>query len=233
MLLRWLQAAHPDAEIPQTAWSSLQESSWYSQQQVTQAFLDYARVQHSKGIVDADLQAGLGVLFYTSNQFDRAKDCFETALSVRPTDYQLWNRLGSSLSNGNNHEESLGAYREALNLRPTYVRAISNVAVACSFTLLLFSTLADFRDPGLNIGACKESGEHLLSALSLQSASGDGSEYLWSTLRRVMLEMVCARFNRIVISADPTLQNRPDLAEMTHPNGKRDLEVFRSNGFDF
>jgi peroxin-5 len=88
--------------------------------------------------VDADLQAGLGVLFYTSNQFDRAKDCFEAALSVRPTDYQLWNRLGSSLSNGNNHEESLGAYREALNLRPTYVRAISNVAVACSFILLPF-----------------------------------------------------------------------------------------------
>lgn len=140
MLLHWLRAAHPDAEIPQTAWTSLQDSSWYAHQQVTQAFLDYARVQHSKGIVDADLQAGLGVLFYTSNQFDRAKDCFEAALSVRPTDYQLWNRLGSSLSNGNNHEESLGAYREALNLRPTYVRAISNVAVACSFILLLFRT---------------------------------------------------------------------------------------------
>jgi len=199
MLLRWLQAAHADVQIPDTAWSSLQDSSWYSHQQVTQAFLDYARVQHSKGIVDADLQAGLGVLFYTSNQFDRAKDCFEAALSVRPTDYQLWNRLGSSLSNGNDHEESLGAYREALNLRPTYVRAISNVAVAC-----------------LNIGAYKESGEHLLGALLLQSASGDGSEYLWSTLRRVMLEM-----------------NRPDLAEMTNSGGKRDLEVFRNNGFDF
>lgn len=132
MLLCWLQAAHPDAEISQTAWASLRESSWYSNQQVAQAFIDYARLQHSKGIVDADLQAGLGVLFYTSNQFDRAKDCFEAALSVRPTDYQLWNRLGSSLSNGNNHEESLGAYQEALNLRPTYVRAISNVAVACS-----------------------------------------------------------------------------------------------------
>jgi len=197
MLLRWLQATHPDAEIPQTAWSSLQQSSWYSHQQVTQAFLDYARVQHSKGIVDADLQAGLGVLFYTSNQFDRAKDCFEAALVVRPTDYQLWNRLGSSLSNGNNHEESLGAYREALNLRPTYVRAISNVAVACAFIILPFSTAADFRDPGLNIGAYKESGEHLLSALSLQSASGNGSEYLWSTLRRVMLEMVGTCFDRI------------------------------------
>ena len=197
MLLRWLQATHPDAEIPQTAWTSLQESSWYSHQQVTQAFLDYARVQHSQGIVDADLQAGLGVLFYTSNMFDRAKDCFGAALSVRPTDYQLWNRLGSSLSNGNNHEESLGAYREALNLRPTYVRAISNVAVACLFTPPLFSTAADSHDLGLNIGAHKESAEHLLGALSLQSASGDGSEYLWSTLRRVMLEMVGAGPGRI------------------------------------
>ncbi|KAF9793357.1 peroxisome targeting signal receptor [Thelephora terrestris] len=199
MLLRWLQEAHPDAEIPHTAWSSLQESPWFAQQQVTQAFLDYARIQHSKGVVDADLQAGLGVLFYTSNQFDRAKDCFEAALSVRPTDYQLWNRLGSSLSNGSNHEESLGAYREALNLRPTYIRAILNVAVAC-----------------LNIGAFKESAEHILGALSLQSASGDGSESLWSTLRRVMSEL-----------------NRHDLVAMTEPGGKRDLEVFRNNGFDF
>ena len=190
MLLRWLQAAHPDAEIPQTAWSSLQASSWQSQQQVTQVFLDHARVQHSKGIVDADLQAGLGVLFYTSNQFDRAKDCFEAALSVRPTDYQLWNRLGSSLSNGNNHEESLGAYREALNLRPAYVRAITNVAVACPFTPLSFSTAVDLHDLGLNIGALKESAEHILSALSLQNASGKGSEYLWLTLRRVVIEMV-------------------------------------------
>lgn len=192
MLLRWLQAAHPDAEISQTAWSSLQESSWYSQQQVTQAFLDYARVQHSRGIVDADLQAGLGVLFYTSNQFDRAKDCFEAAISVRPTDYQLWNRLGSSLSNGNNQEESLGAYREALNLRPTYVRAISNVAVACPFIPLLCFVAVNFPDLGLNIGAFKESAEHILSALLLQSASHHGSEYLWSTLRRVMIEMVSA-----------------------------------------
>ena len=200
MLLRWLQTAHPDAEIPQTAWSSLQDPSWYSQQQVTQAFLEYARVQHSKGIVDADLQAGLGVLFYTSNQFDRAKDCFEAALSIRPTDYQLWNRLGSSLSNGNDHEESLGAYREALNLRPTYVRAISNVAVACLFIPLPFSSAADFRGLGLNIGAFKESGEHLLSALSLQSASGEGSEYLWSTLRRVMLEMVCLYYDRTALN---------------------------------
>ena len=51
-------------------------------------------------------------------------------------DYLLWNRLGSSLSNGNKPEEALGAYREALNLRPTYTRAIYNVGVACGFCML-------------------------------------------------------------------------------------------------
>lgn len=39
--------------------------------------------------------------------------------------------MGSCLSNGNKPEEALGAYREALQLRPTYTRAIYNVAVAC------------------------------------------------------------------------------------------------------
>ena len=58
------------------------------------------------------------------------------------------------------------------------------------------SNAPDSHDLGLNIGAHKESAEHLLSALSLQSTSGDGSEYLWSTLRRVLLEMVGARFYR-------------------------------------
>lgn len=50
-------------------------------------------------------------------------------------DYLLWNRLGSCLSNGNKPEEALGAYRRALNLRPTYTRAIYNVGVACTYML--------------------------------------------------------------------------------------------------
>ena len=124
---------------------------------VTEAFLNVARAQHAQGVIDPDIQLALGVLFYTNNSYDRAKDCFEAALSLRPTvhsyppsaierilivcapylsqDYLLWNRLGSSLSNGNKPEESLGAYREALMLRPTYTRAIYNVGVACKWHL--------------------------------------------------------------------------------------------------
>ncbi|KAJ2930263.1 hypothetical protein H1R20_g6840, partial [Candolleomyces eurysporus] len=175
MLLRWLRARYPTFPVPEeTVKAMATNSAWDTHGRVTDAFLNLARDQHSKGVLDADVQIGLGVLFYTNSEYDRAKDCFEAALSARPKDYLLWNRLGSSLSNGNKPEEALGAYREALQLRPTYTRAIYNVGVAC-----------------LNIGADKEAAEHFLSALALQdsSASGDTSDQLWFTLRRALLSM--------------------------------------------
>ncbi|KAH8107237.1 peroxisome targeting signal receptor [Cristinia sonorae] len=173
MLLRWLKARFPDHPIPAEAWESLTQSSWHSHDRVTEIFINLAREQHSKGVLDPEVQVGLGVLFYTNNEYDRAKDCFEAALSVRPADFMLWNRLGSSLSNGNHPEAALGVYREALNLRPTYTRAIYNVGVAC-----------------LNIGAHKEAAEHFLTALAMQdSSAGPKSEQLWFTLRRAFQAM--------------------------------------------
>jgi len=172
MLLRWLRARFPDAPISPDVQEAVTQSPWHSHETVTEAFLNVARRQHTQGVIDPDVQLALGVLFYTNNEYDRAKDCFEAALSLRPTDYLLWNRLGSSLSNGNKPEESLGAYREALVLRPTYTRAIYNVGVAC-----------------LNIGAYKEAAEHFLSALSMQEATGGKSKQLLETLRRALLSM--------------------------------------------
>jgi hypothetical protein len=46
---------------------------------------------------------------------------------------------------------------------------------------------------GLNIGAHKEAAEHLLSALSMQEATGDKSKQLLQTLRRAFLAMVGLR----------------------------------------
>ncbi|KAF9263373.1 TPR-like protein [Marasmius fiardii PR-910] len=174
MLLRWLMAKYPDQKVPEETVKAISTNSpWDTHNRITEIFLTLARLQHSQGVVEPDVQIGLGVLFYTNGEYDRAKDCFETALTVRPSDYLLWNRLGSSLSNGNKPEEALGAYKEALQLRPTYTRAIYNVGVAC-----------------LNIGAHKEAAEHFLSALALQQAtSGDTSEQVWFTLRRTLLAM--------------------------------------------
>ncbi|KAF9452729.1 TPR-like protein [Macrolepiota fuliginosa MF-IS2] len=174
MLLRWLRATHPTHPVPEETLSAMKtNSAWDTHTRITELFLDLTREHHSRGILDPDLQIGLGVLFYTNSDYDHAKDCFATALGTRPRDYLLWNRLGSSLSNGNKPEEALGAYREALSLRPTYTRAIYNVGVAC-----------------LNIGAYKEASEHFLSAISLQeSSTGDSNDQIWYTLRRALLSM--------------------------------------------
>ncbi|KAJ6500063.1 hypothetical protein C8R47DRAFT_1110301 [Mycena vitilis] len=175
MLLRWIRSRFPAHPVPaETIAAVATNAVWDAHTRLTDAFLDLARTQHSRGEMDADVQIALGILFYTNSEYDRAKDCFESALSVHPTDFVLWNRLGSSLSNGSHPEEALGAYREALQLRPTYTRAIYNVGVAC-----------------MNIGAHKEAAEHFLSALSMQESSGGGetSDQLWFTLRRVLLTM--------------------------------------------
>ena len=138
MLLRWLSARFPEhASSAEETNEILRLSHWASRERVTEAFLSVARAQHQQGIVDPDVQSGLGVLFYIDGDFTRAQDCFGAALAVRPRDYMLWNRLGSSLSNGNKPEEALGAYREALQLRPAYTRAIYNVGVACKYTFLV------------------------------------------------------------------------------------------------
>ncbi|KAI6134521.1 TPR-like protein [Pisolithus croceorrhizus] len=193
MLSRWLRARFPDFPVSEEFSKALtSHATWDTHGRLTDAFLALARQQYEQGVVDADVQIALGVLFYNTTEYDRAKDCFESALSLRPQDYVLWNRLGSCLSNGSKPEEALGAYREALSLRPTYTRAIYNVGVAC-----------------MNIGAPKEAVEHFLSALALQDKSGvnQTSDQLWHTLRRALVQL-----DRSDLAELARPENRPDLS---------------------
>lgn len=85
MLLRWLGARFPDFPISdETRRAVSLHSTWDSHDKLTETFLTLARQQYNQGIVDPDTQTALGVLFYATLDYERAKDCFESALSQRP-----------------------------------------------------------------------------------------------------------------------------------------------------
>lgn len=85
MLWRWLRARFPTFPIHDDVETAvLSHSTWDSHDRLTEVFLALARQQYDQGVVDSDVQVGLGVLFYNKGEYDRAKDCFESALSQRP-----------------------------------------------------------------------------------------------------------------------------------------------------
>lgn len=137
-----------------------------SHDDLVKLFLQAARSSPEE--IDPDLQDGLGVLFNLSSDFDKAADCFRTALHVQPENSILWNKLGATLANGNRSEEALEAYHRALSLRPGYVRTRFNLGVAC-----------------YNLRAYRESVEHYLSALNLQKNSQGPTETTSSAVRQM------------------------------------------------
>ncbi|KAM6921311.1 PEX5-related protein isoform 4-T4 [Xenentodon cancila] len=139
--------------------------------EVKELFLE--AVQHNSDSVDPDLQTGLGVLYNLSGEFNKAVEAFNTALSVRPEDYLLWNRLGATLANGDRSEEAVEAYTRALELHPGFIRSRYNLGISC-----------------INLGAHREAASNFLTALSLQRKSQSHQQShqvmsgnIWAALR--------------------------------------------------
>lgn len=121
MLDKWLETKYPDLVVPND--SSQTNIDRYSMNQaITLRFL---QVVNKLPQVDASLQLGLGILFYSNDDYDKTVDCFRAALAVRPDDELMWNRLGASLANSNRSEEAIQAYRKASFTAEAHVRQSS------------------------------------------------------------------------------------------------------------
>lgn len=158
MLSRWSKTKYPNIitkpltkEETQTTFN-LEGDYRELNQTVTRQFLQLA---NSLPNIDADVHLGLGLLYYTVEDFDKTIDCFKTALAINPNDELMWNRLGASLANSNRSEDAVAAYHQALYLKPSFVRARYNLAIS-----------------SINIGCYKEATEQLLTALSMHEVDG-------------------------------------------------------------
>ncbi|RIA93272.1 hypothetical protein C1645_762639 [Glomus cerebriforme] len=116
----------------------------------TDLFIQAALLNPGENL-DPDVQVGLGILYNVSEEYIKAVDCFQSALSSRPNDYLLWNKLGATMANAREPEKAVNAYFNALEINPLYVRARYNLAIS-------FINMKEYRDAA----------EHLLAALALQ-----------------------------------------------------------------
>lgn len=180
-LERWISTKYPQVadQARQQNPEITDEDRFSLHKRVTELFINAAQLSPDHANMDPDVQMGLGVLFYANEDFDKTIDCFKAALSIKPDDPVLWNRLGASLANLNRSEEAVTAYFKALELKPTFVRARYNLGVSC-----------------INIGCYKEAAEHLLSGLAMHEVEGSESTLnhnqslsLMETLKRAFIAM--------------------------------------------
>ena len=78
-------------------------------------------------------------------------------MATNPQDYSLWNKLGATLANSARSAEAITAYQRALELKPNYMRAWTNMGISQA-----------------NVGQYDLSSRYYVRALGLNPRCGDG-----------------------------------------------------------
>ncbi|XP_006460809.1 hypothetical protein AGABI2DRAFT_117731 [Agaricus bisporus var. bisporus H97] len=135
----------------------------------------------TNGEIDADIQIALAVLLNTNEDYEKAQDCFKTALAIRPDDWLLYNRVGATMANSGRAEDAIQYYYKALELNPGYIRAHFNLGISC-----------------INLRRYDEAAQYILDALILQDSDGVRDSHegrgvtsmaLWDSLKMACLHM--------------------------------------------
>jgi peroxin-5 len=79
---------------------------------------------------EGDVMTVLGVLYNVSQDFNSAIECFQRALSARPNDYSLLNKIGATLANSDRSQDAMNPYARALQARPKYTRGWLNIGIS-------------------------------------------------------------------------------------------------------
>lgn len=120
------------------------------------AMFDFVASQNPLASQDKSFQVITGLLNYCIDNYDLTVFSFQKALELDTQDEVLWNRLGATLANHGKPEDAVHAYRQALAIKPSFVRGRYNLAISL-----------------MNIGWFKESVECLLACLKLQTTEND------------------------------------------------------------
>ncbi|KAI1431625.1 tetratricopeptide [Xylaria sp. CBS 124048] len=222
-LERWLSVRYPSIISPANL-SSAADLGFTDRQQlhekVTNLFIEAARLSPDGEHMDPDVQVGLGVLFYGAEEYEKAVDCFSSALASSELGlsnnqnqvHLLWNRLGATLANSGKSEDAIAAYEKALTIRSNFVRARYNLGVSC-----------------INMGCYNEAAGHMLAALNMhKEVEREGREKI--------RQLSGGEFSEAQIDA-MTTQNRSTnlydtLRRVFTQMGRRDLAEKVVNGVD-
>lgn len=109
----------------------------------------------------------LGVIQFIRRDFEKATKYFEMAIKENPMDHSVWNKYGAALANSLRTEEAMGAYKQAIDLRPNYVRTLVNIGLAND-----------------NQGKFDDAITSFLNALLLNPKA----DHIWSYARRSMVQ---------------------------------------------
>ena len=123
-LTQWLQY-HPDFSSI-AALKDIDHGDHIHLDQVEEAF----NQAHALKPTDTQVLNALGVLQFIRRDFDKAQGYFKTAIKENPMDHTLWNKYGAALANSMNSTDAIGAYQQAVALRPNYVRTLVNIGLA-------------------------------------------------------------------------------------------------------